>query len=67
VDTWKDNPSDKVTLNVQMQSLADGTDYPGAVVLAIPSSNIQVRITNSNYQSSRRRRSSGPQSLVLRR
>jgi len=50
VDTWKDNPSDKVTLNVQMQSLADGTDYPGAVVLAIPSSNIQVRITNSNYQ-----------------
>jgi hypothetical protein len=50
VDTWKDSPSDKVTLNVQMQSLADGTDYPGAVVLAIPSSNIQVRITNSNYQ-----------------
>jgi hypothetical protein len=50
VDTWKDNPSDKVTLNVQMQSLADGTDYAGTVVLAIPSSNIQVRITNSNYQ-----------------
>jgi hypothetical protein len=40
----------KVTLNVQMQSLADGTDYAGTVVLAIPSSNIQVRITNSNYQ-----------------
>jgi hypothetical protein len=50
VDTWKDNPSDKVTLNVQMQSLADGTDYAGTVVLAIPSSKIQVRITNSNYQ-----------------
>ena len=50
VDTWKDTPSDKVTLSVQMQSLADGTDYAGTVVLAIPSSNIQVRITNSNYQ-----------------
>jgi hypothetical protein len=50
VDTWKDSPSDKVTLNVQMQSLPDGTAYPGTVVLAIPSSNIQVRITNSNYQ-----------------
>ena len=49
-DTWKDNPSDKVTLSVQMQSLADGTDYAGTVVLAIPSRNIQVRITNSNYQ-----------------
>jgi len=50
VDTWKDSPSDKVTLNVQMQSLPDGTSYPGTVVLVIPSSNIQVRITNSNYQ-----------------
>jgi hypothetical protein len=50
VDTWKDNPSDKVTLDVQMQSLPDGTSYPGNVVLAIPSSKIQVRITNSNYQ-----------------
>jgi hypothetical protein len=50
VDTWKDSPADKVTLDVQMQSLADGTGYPGMVVLAIPSSNVQVRITNSNYQ-----------------
>ena len=50
VDTWKDSPADKVTLDVQMQSLPDGTSYAGMVVLAIPSSNIQVRITNSNYQ-----------------
>jgi hypothetical protein len=50
VDTWKDSPSDKVTLDVQMQSLPDGTSYAGMVVLAIPSSQIQVRITNSNYQ-----------------
>jgi hypothetical protein len=32
------------------QSLPDGTSYPGTVVLAIPSSKVQVRITNSNYQ-----------------
>ena len=50
VDTWKDSPTDKVTLDVQMQSLPDGTSYAGQVVLAIPSSQIQVGITNSNYQ-----------------
>ena len=50
VDTWKDDPSDKVTLNVQMQSLPDGTDYAGSTVLAVPSSHIEVHITNSNYQ-----------------
>lgn len=50
VDTWKDDPSDKVTLAVQMQSLPDGTDYPGSIVLGVPSSHIEVRITNSNYQ-----------------
>jgi len=50
VETWKDSPSDKVTLDVQMQSLPDGTDYPSQTVLSIPSSQIQVRITNSNYQ-----------------
>jgi hypothetical protein len=50
VDTWKESPSDKVTLSVQMQSLPDGTSTAGTVVLAIPSSQLQVRITNSNYQ-----------------
>lgn len=50
VDTWLDAPTDKVTLAVQMQSLPDGTSYPGTVVLAIPASQIQVQITNSNYQ-----------------
>jgi hypothetical protein len=33
-----------------MQSLPDGTSSAGTVVLAIPSSQIQVRITNSDYQ-----------------
>jgi hypothetical protein len=50
VDTWLDAPTEKVTLDVQMQSLPDGPSYPGTVVLAIPSSQIQVQITNSNYQ-----------------
>jgi hypothetical protein len=50
VDTWKDDPKDKVTLDVQMQSLPDGTSYAGTIVLAIPSSKIEVRITNSQYQ-----------------
>jgi len=50
VDTWLDAPTEKVALDVEMQSLPDGTSYPGTVVLAIPSSQIQVRITNSDYQ-----------------
>lgn len=50
VATWLDKPEEVVTLRVTMQSLPDGTDYPGSIALAIPSSNIEVRITNSNYQ-----------------
>ncbi len=50
VTTWLEKPSDAVTFQVVMQSLPDGTDYPGAITLAIPSSHIEVRITNSNYQ-----------------
>jgi hypothetical protein len=50
VTTWLEKPSEPVTLQVAMQSLPDGTDYPGAITLAIPSSQIEVRITNINYQ-----------------
>jgi hypothetical protein len=50
VSTYLDTPDKAVTLDVQMQALPDGTSYPGAIVLAIPSSNLQVQITNSNYQ-----------------
>lgn len=49
VSTYLDTPDKAVTLDVQMQALPDGTSYPGAIVLAIPSSNLQVQITNSNY------------------
>ena len=43
-------PDERVTLAVGMLSLPDGTDYAGTVTLAIPSSKIEVRITNSHYQ-----------------
>ena len=50
VNTWLSAPTDKVTLGVDMQPLPGGPSYPGNIVLGIPSSQIQVHITNSNYQ-----------------
>jgi hypothetical protein len=50
VSSYLETPAEAVTLSVQMQSLPDGTDYPGAIALAVPSSNVEVRIANSNYQ-----------------
>ena len=50
VSTWLDEPSNAVKLSITMQATADGTSYPAAVVLGIPKSNIEVRITKSNYQ-----------------
>ena len=50
VATYLDDPSKPVTLQVGMQSLPDGTSYSAAVDLKIPASQIEVRITNSNYQ-----------------
>ncbi len=37
-------------LKVTMAALPDGTSHPGSVVLGIPKSNVEVRITKSNYQ-----------------
>jgi hypothetical protein len=50
VNTWLDKPDNPVVLTVTMQALADGTSYPGDVVLSLPSSKIEVRIAKSNYQ-----------------
>lgn len=50
VISWLEAPSDTVTLSVTMQSLPDGTNCPGTIVLSIPSSKIEVRITKSSYQ-----------------
>jgi hypothetical protein len=50
VATWLDSPSDAVTFEVTMQVLPDGTSCPATIVLSIPSSKVEVRITKSNYQ-----------------
>jgi hypothetical protein len=50
VATWLDSPSDAVTFEVTMQSLPDGTSCPSTIVLSIPSSKVEVRITKSSYQ-----------------
>jgi hypothetical protein len=39
-----------VTLQVTFQSLPDGTNYAASTVLNAAAKNIQVNVTNSNYQ-----------------
>jgi hypothetical protein len=48
VASYLDDPKSPVTFRVAMQALPDG--HPGNVVLGIPASQIEVRITNSNCQ-----------------
>ena len=50
VDTWLDDPSNRVGLKIELQSLPDGTNYPATTVLGIPGQQIEVRIVNSGYQ-----------------
>ena len=50
VATYLEDPKSPVTLKVALQSLPEGLNYPGSVVLGIPASKVEVRITNSNYQ-----------------
>jgi hypothetical protein len=50
VASYLDDPKSPVTFRVGMQALPDGTSCPGSVVLGIPASQVEVRITNSNYQ-----------------
>ena len=50
VKTWLEKPEEAVTLHVAMQSLPDGLSFPGSIVLTIASSQMEVRITKSNYQ-----------------
>jgi len=50
VKTWLEKPEEVVTLHVAMQSLPDGLSFPGSIVLTIASSQMEVRITKSNYQ-----------------
>ena len=50
VKTWLEKPEKPATLRVAMQSLPNGISFPGSIVLSIPASKIEVRITKSNYQ-----------------
>jgi len=50
VRTWLEKPEEPATLKVLMQSMPNGISFPGSIVLSIPASKIEVRITKSNYQ-----------------
>jgi hypothetical protein len=50
VATYLDSPESPVTLRVALQALPNGPRHPGSVVLGMPARQIEVRITNSNYQ-----------------
>jgi hypothetical protein len=50
VNTWLDDQKNTVALKVTMLALPDGTSYPGQITLSIPKSNVEVRITKTNYQ-----------------
>jgi len=50
VATWLDTNSNQVTLDVDFDSLPDGTRYPITTTLLIPGSQIQVQIKNGTYQ-----------------
>jgi hypothetical protein len=50
VSTYLDAPGSPVTLDVNLQSLPDGTRYPASVSMKMPASQVEVRIENSNYQ-----------------
>jgi hypothetical protein len=50
VKTWLDKPEEPALLKVVMQSMPNGISFPGSIVLSIPASKIDVRITKSNYQ-----------------
>jgi hypothetical protein len=50
VNTYMDDPKDAVTLQVQMASLPDGTNYTQQTVLNATAKQLIVTTTNSNYQ-----------------
>ncbi len=50
INTYMDDPKDVVTLQVQMASLPDGTNYAGKTVLNATAKQLVVTTTNSNYQ-----------------
>ena len=50
VNTYMGETKDAVTLQVQMASLPDGTNYAQQTILDATAKKLQVTTTNSNYQ-----------------
>jgi hypothetical protein len=50
INTYMGETKDAVTLQVQMASLPDGTNYAQQTVLSASAKQLQVTTTNSNYQ-----------------
>lgn len=50
INTYMDNPKEVVTLQVQMASLPDGTNYVQQTVLDATAKQLVVTTSNSNYQ-----------------
>jgi hypothetical protein len=50
VKTWLEKPEELVTLHLAMQSLPGAPSFPGSAILTSASTQMQVRITKSNYQ-----------------
>ncbi len=50
VNSYLDDPGDAVTLEVDFQTLPDGTNYAAATVLNAEAKKLQVRTQNANYQ-----------------
>ena len=50
INTYMDEPKDAVTLQVQMASLPDGTNYVQQTILNATAKQLVVKTTNSKYQ-----------------
>jgi hypothetical protein len=50
VNTYMGEATDTVTLQVQMASMADGTNYAQQTVLYAAAKKLQLTTTNSDYQ-----------------
>lgn len=50
VNTYIDDPSDAVSLDVKFQNLPNGTSYSGDVTFNAPSKNLKIEMVNSGYR-----------------
>ena len=50
VNSYLDDPKDAIFLEVDFQTLPDGTNYESNMILKAPAKKLEVRMENSNYQ-----------------